>query len=428
MRELLNNSLILGLGKTGLSLLNFLIKNGASNVYTWDDNLNKRNSVENILDWKNIKRVFVSPGVPINYPEPHHLIRLAIENGCSLTNDVSLFCELYKSKKLIGITGTNGKSTVTKMVSDLLTDKGRKAACIGNIGTPVFSLDHPYYDFFCIELSSFQLELFSDIRLSIGILLDITPDHMDRYRSFEDYAKAKSNIFNNPETIAIISVNNSVNRQILATLKNRVIVPISTERILEHGFSMIEDKIYENGVQIDSVVTRYKNHNENILASYVCARLLGENNYKESIEEYIPIPHRLEFVVKYKNITIINDSKATNAESAKQALSLYDRIYWIAGGKIKKGNQLEAIDTKNVRKAFFFGESKNLLFEIFEGKIPCEICENLDDAFLKSLAIATRDENNVTILFSPAHSSFDEFQNFEHRGDYFKSIAEINDR
>ncbi|WP_156927337.1 UDP-N-acetylmuramoyl-L-alanine--D-glutamate ligase [Neorickettsia helminthoeca] len=425
--------LIVGMGRTGKSLLSFFAARGAKKILVFDDKEKSADFgypqiVEHVdhknLDWKKVRNVFVSPGIPIKYPFCHEIVSFAIQNGCKLTNDVQFFLDLLEGKIAVGITGTNGKSTTTAMISHIL---GNNFISVGNIGRPVMEHINDGVGYI-IELSSYQLEMCSDLPLSSAVLLDITPDHMDRYASLDDYVKAKVRIFDNLETTAIVALNSCVNKRIFSELSNRRKIGMSVTEMLNQGFSMIGNTIYENSREILTIPRSVVQFQENLLAAFVCTRLynISEEEFFRKIISFKSLPHRTEKCGSYKNVTFVNDSKATNIESLQKAISLYSgsNLYLLAGGREKHKNAVgDSESLKGVKKAYFFGEAAQNFAMAQSGSLEYKVFRRFKDAFLGSVSDALASSDEIVILLSPGCSSFDEFKNFEERGDYFKGMV-----
>lgn len=432
----LENSFVIGLGSTGVSVLNFLKKNNIKNAFFWDDNphiLKSNQYFENYgfkaakpqdLKITDLDYIFVSPGLDLR---KYNLFNNRQDQSIckkKLLNDVQLFCNNLENKSFkLGITGTNGKSTTASMIAKLINDSGLKAFTVGNIGKPV--LDCLSSDFFVIELSSFQLEQCNNLNLDIAVLLDITPDHLDRYENIEEYAKAKAKIFENKNAHAIVSVDTKINEKIFGSLTNKKKTAISVNKILDKGFSMLGNKIYKDGNCVLDIKPKFLHSCQNILCAYTCGRLIGVKDeiLKPSLESFCGLKHRAEYVAKYKNIVFINDSKATNFHSASHLLKSFNNIYWLAGGSLKKSLSAPKIDLCNIKKAYFFGEAKDILFKLYGEEIVCKKFSKMQDAFLQSFKDANEQSEEVIIALSPCFPSFDQFSNFEERGNCFTDLV-----
>ena len=413
---------VFGLGTTGISIINVLRESGAK-VYAWDDkNIPVIDGVNFVppstYDWGKIDELILSPGVPFR-PKPHEIVLMAQKSNCKISCDIDLLYKSQPSAKFIGVTGTNGKSTTVSLIHHILKKNNKNSCLGGNIGIPVLELDSGA-DIYALELSSYQLDLCTEIKFDIGVLLNITPDHLDRHGNMENYTSAKKKIFGH---ISVIGLDNKINKKLYEEDKRRKI-GFSTKDVLQKGFSLIDNKIFEDGTIISNL-----DHNniipENLIAAYTVCSLLGihNNNIIDSIKTFKSLPHRMEFVGKISNMTFINDSKATNAVSTQQALSKYKNIYWIVGGRPKKGG-INNLDFTNVKKAFLIGESEDE-FAIYLAKYHVEYTklQTLENALKEACEEASSNKGEFAILFSPACSSFDQWKNFEERGEAFKNAV-----
>ncbi len=382
--------LIFGLGRSGKSFQKYCDKR--SMPY----HLHQDGMDEAMIPWNQIKCVMQSPGIPLKHP----LTQKALNKGIKVTTDIDLFIQqLPEGAITIGITGTNGKSTTTALLNHILNESGKKAVMGGNIGIPVFDLPFDQ-DIYIFELSSYQLELSPNLPLSIAGILNMTPDHLSRHGSFEQYLKEKKAIANKAEKFFI-----NGNDPHLRGLSKDIF----------------------NAQDIDFVLpaSLMGEHNkENAAFCYKVSRALdlSKKDFMTALENFKGLPHRQEIVpVNRKGWTVINDSKATNVISSQKALEAYGdekKLYWIAGGQLKEGDDLSILDSasQNVKRAAFFGASGKQFSEGFSN-IEHAVFETLQE----SIDWIKRQEPG-TILFSPACPSFDQFKNFEERGETFKKL------
>lgn len=416
------NIAVFGLGITGISVVNALVRSGA-NVYAWDDrNISKISGVNFVhpskWDWKAMGALILSPGVPLKYPEPHEIVLMAQESGCRIACDIDLLYESQPQAKFIGITGTNGKSTTTSLIHHILQYNNINTCCGGNIGVAALDL-RADAEVYVLEMSSYQLDLCESIKFDISILLNITPDHLDRHGNMENYIAAKKKIFSFQST-NIILIDNEINSQLSPKVDKRI--ELSAHTILNQGISLVNHKIYEDANYIMSISPN-NIIDENVIASYAACSLFGITGHKivEAISTFQGLPHRMESIKKIHNVNFINDSKATNAIAAQQALLKYHNIYWIAGGRAKEGG-ISGMNLSHVKKVFLIGESTKEFANTLQnvGKEYSE-CFTLEDAMKQAYeqALINRNDDN-TVLLSPACSSFDQWKNFEERGKYFR--------
>ena len=407
---------IIGLGTSGRSAIKFF-KNFNYTIYVFDNNKYSNNIPDvkflepDLWPWHEIKELIVSPGIPISH-KSHLSITLAKKFNIPIVPEIDLLARKNPKAKIIGITGTNGKSTSTALIAHVLKGFGLKCNIGGNFGIPASSIIDPGENgYIILELSSFQLEICSKIKLDGAIILNITPDHIDRHGNFLSYIKAKLNIHNCLKKNAPLFINNH---------------DINTKKNLD---KFIKDKtniiFFSNKDKYElSFNSKIKINNENISA--LLSLLKTFNFEKEAvlnkINSFNGLPHRLELVTKFKNNTFINDSKATNAEATKSALKQFNNIYWIAGGQSKADGINEIKDElKNVKKCYLIGASRFQFKKQINNEIPTKTYKRLNDA-INELYNDLKEENNGTILFSPAAASFDQYNNFEMRGEDFKNL------
>ncbi|WP_333023088.1 UDP-N-acetylmuramoyl-L-alanine--D-glutamate ligase [Wolbachia endosymbiont of Pentidionis agamae] len=426
---------VFGLGKTGLSAINNFMSNKVK-VYAWDDNKEEILKAKEIhsecnflhpqkYNWQEIVALILSPGIPILYPSPHWVVKLARKFNCLIKSDIELFLEIIAKKdpqpKIIGVTGTNGKSTTTSLIGHILQLAGKTVDIGGNLGNPVlnFSLDKEIY---VIELSSFQLDLMSKFSIDIAVLLNITPDHLDRYENMEKYIEAKFKLISNSK-VAVIGYDNEITFNIFNNfIQNKI--PISIKTMVKQGISLIGNNLFVYGkkILINKTKIDLASNAENIAAAYaVCSLLrIDSDIIINGITSFIGLRHRNEMLGKIRNVLFINDSKATNAESTKKGILSYKNIYWIVGGRSKKEG-IEPLKSyfQRIKKAFLIGESTDVFADTLKNKVSFVKCGNLKNAFNLAYQEALHDKKEATIFFSPACASFDQWRNFEERGESF---------
>ncbi len=450
MIEVERSIFILGLGISGMSLaknLNF------RNVYCWDDkssirNLAKINKItlkEPIIkNLKNIDFMVISSGINHELENPHNAIKIAKKLNIPIISDIELIHILGIKNHLIGITGTNGKSSTTKFIANSLSYKKFKNAQIcGNYGIPFTELKIKRDSMLVMECSSFQLSKIKNLRFNIAILLNISSDHIDWHGNIQNYIKAKKKIFQN-QTIfdyAIICIDDPICNKIAKNFKTDYkssLIKISIKKNIKYGIFLKDQKndiIFFNTLSSEKIKVKKKSINiplspanlQNLLTTYAVNYLLKQkNNFLiESLENLKSLEHRMEYIGKYKNIFFYNDSKSTNVNSSISAIESNKNIFWILGGRKKVGGLLGIEKSLgNIIKAFTYGESGEE-FKVFLEKhyINTFYKNNLEDIIYLSIDLALNENQQINIIFSPCASSFDQFKNFEHRGDFFKKIV-----
>ncbi len=409
------NYLVYGTGVSGLSAGKLLESRGLNTFY-YDDNKDNEHSIEE-LTAKGIDRIILSPGIAKKQVP-------SAFKGAQIIGDIELFFEAYDEARSVAITGTNGKSTVTSLLGAVFGSEGQVG---GNIGKPICDLDGDGDECNIIEISSFQLDLLKEAEFTISVLLNITSDHLDRYGVFENYAKSKANIFNH-SNVVLVNYDDPICKALGEKFQENTMF-VSTKHHLEEGYYLIGENIYfgdEMVMALPSCPALLGEHNiTNIL--FACAvayeYCLDEGKTAKRIAEFSGLPHRMEKVSEKDNVKYINDSKATNTSATLQALKSLSNIRWLAGGVFKEDN-LDSLEPalQNVKKAYLFGEAaekfKNELEVELHGNV--EVFSNMEDAIKKAQAEA---EAGDEILLSPACASFDQFKNFEERGDKFKALV-----
>lgn len=430
---------VFGLARTGRAAVAALVASGAE-VLAWDDSLSRRaeagaRAVDlHGIDLASLDALMLAPGVPLTHPAPHPLVGKARAAGVPLVGDIEMFAQAradLPAHDLVAITGTNGKSTTTALVAHMLADCGRPAASGGNIGLPVLALDPlPAGGVYVFELSSYQIDLTQSLDPGIAILLNISPDHLDRHGDLAGYIAAKRRLFamQQPPHVAIIGVDDAPGRAIAASLRQPVI-EVSVRRVLARGVfvsaaGMLVDARDGTAREIgglSGLATLRGRHNwQNAAAAWAAGRVLGLDDAAilAAFATFPGLAHRCERVAVHKDVTFINDSKATNIEAAATALAAFDRIRWIAGGRAKTTDlgPLEPFFAR-IRSAFLIGEAAGAFARELGDKVPHRICDTLGRAVAQAIDEA---EPGDTILFSPACASFDQFTDFEARGEAFR--------
>lgn len=433
---------VFGLARTGVAAVQALEASGAD-VFAWDDAPERRSAVGASAhdlyetDMSGIDAVMLAPGVPLNFPAPHAIVTRCRENSTPLISDFDFF-EAARADmaphKIVAITGTNGKSTTTALIGHIANECGLPAAIGGNIGKGILSLDPlPEGGVYVLEMSSFQLDLTQNFKADIGILLNITPDHLDRHGSLDGYVAAKQRLFEQqgPDGVAVICVDDSHGEKMAATCAGRV-VPISVEKPVAGGVyvsdgALIDDMDGKAIVRADlreCAPMLLGCHNwQNAAAAYAAGRNLGckPEDIISAFGSFPGLVHRQETVATIDGVRYVNDSKATNVDATSRALKAFDNIHWIAGGRPKEKNftALAAL-MGTVKQAYLVGEAADAIAHDVGGEVSVTDCRDLSHAIETARANAV--EGDV-ILLSPACTAFDQFRDFEHRGDVFRSLV-----
>jgi UDP-N-acetylmuramoylalanine--D-glutamate ligase len=385
----------------------------------------------------------LSPGISLTHPAPHYTAVLANEAGVRIIGDIELLCEAQPLAKKIAITGTNGKSTTTSLIGHILKSAGARVETGGNLGTAALSLNPQGSDgCYVLELSSYQLDLLHTARFNIAMLLNITPDHLDRHGGMEGYVTAKSHIFERQtkHDAALVNIDDNYSRSVYTALRQTSaarIIGVSVTHDLKQGIfvdkeGMLHDKLDpENQVIINlhDVPALTGRHNwQNGAFAYAACKLYGlsSRDIEKGLMSFPGLRHRLQSVATIHGVRFVNDSKATNADATSNALAPFNNIYWIAGGRPKEGG-IESLEPffPNITHVFLIGEAQNQFAATLEGKLPYTRCQTMEVAFNAATdkAFAERKPGAV-VLLSPARASWDQWKNFEERGDAFCIMAE----
>jgi len=440
---------VFGLARSGLVAAEALQKSGAY-VWAWDDNEDRRQAAAALgislvdlyrQDLSAVKTLVLSPGVPLHHPKPHPIVLKARSAGCEIIGDIDLLGQIQRNAKYIGITGTNGKSTTTALIGHILKKIGVTTEVGGNLGIPVLSLEPlSQGGVYVLEMSSYQLNLTSSIIFDVSILLNISPDHLDRHGNMAGYAAAKERIFKGQgktET-AIIGIDDPICHKIYDQLREKSVqklIPISTQKKPAGGI-YVEDGVIiddtegfkQKAVILTDIETLPGHHNwQNAAAAYAAIKALGipSAEIARAMDSYPGLDHRQERIAYVDDVLYINDSKATNVDSTARALSCYSNIYWIAGGRSKDGG-FEALEPflPHVRSVYLIGEAADLIAAFLSRKVTYHLCGNLVTAVQRAHQDALADHlRNPVVLLSPACASFDQFKDFEDRGNRYRAIV-----
>jgi UDP-N-acetylmuramoylalanine--D-glutamate ligase len=452
---------VFGLARSGVSAALALAAGGAE-VLGWDDKAPQRAAAEaagvrvrglDDLDWRDVAALVLSPGVPLTHPAPHPFVAKAQEARTEVIGDVELFFRVMRRMdaglrpRIVCITGTNGKSTTTALVGHLLQRLGHDAEVGGNIGKPVLDLAPPSERrVYVLELSSFQIDLTPSLHPDVGVLLNITPDHLDRHGTMENYARVKANIFarQGRGDHAIVGVDDTYCAQICTQLSSRgdvAVSPVSVGKVLGRGIHVVDGVLHDASGATSRPVVDLKTithlpgaHNwQNLAVAYAAVKpfVRDPGEIARVMPSFPGLAHRIEGVGSIGAVRFVNDSKATNADAAARALACFGDIYWIAGGKAKEGGigSLEPFHPR-IRRAYLIGAAMDSFAATLDGRLDCVRSGTLEAAVRQAYKDA-RDAGGGVILLSPACASFDQFRDFEDRGDAFKRIftmiaAEVN--
>ncbi len=441
---------VLGLGKSGLSAARTL-RDGGAEVWAWDDNEDRRAAAReqdiplvdlHTCNWRELTSLVISPGIPHSHPEPHPVARLAKEHGCEIIGDIELLARAQRDASYLGITGTNGKSTTTALVGHILELAGRRVAAGGNLGIPALELEPlDLGGIYVLEMSSYQIEITVSITFDVGVLLNVSADHLERHGGLDGYIAAKRMIFHRqtkPRT-AVIGVDDDISRKIFEDLKaagEQIVFPISGENHTPGGVFVLTGILHDDidgqavpAIDLREVPTLPGVHNwQNAAAAYAACRAIGvgASVIAACLRSFPGLPHRQELIEIIDGIAWINDSKATNADAAAKALACYDNIYWIAGGQAKEGGLAGLdVDFSRIAHAFLIGEAAVAFADILGGKVPATHSGELAAAVGQAQELARGDgREGAVVLLSPACASFDQFANFEARGETFRALVE----
>ena len=449
---------VLGLGRSGRATAAALAAGGAQ-VVAWDDGADTRQAAEaeglRIADltrganWHGVTALITSPGIPHLYPAPHPAILKACQLGIPVDNDIGLFFRSFatedwdgfdRTPKVIAVTGSNGKSTVTALIHHILQEAGRPTQMGGNIGTGVLSLE-PACDgeVVVLELSSYQTDLARSLTPDVAVFTNLSPDHLDRHGGLGGYFAAKRRLFaeGGPDR-AVIGVDEVEGMFLAGQMQmgpadDRVIRVSSGQKLDQAAWSVFARKgylaEYRKGRQAGSIDLRAitglpgEHNHQNACAAYAACRAVGlaPRQIEAAFHSFPGLPHRSQTVAEIGGVRYVNDSKATNVDAALKALNAFERIRWIAGGMGKDGGiSLLAPALGRVAKAYLIGHSARD-FALQLGDTPYEIAETLDQAVAHASADAAPGD---TVLLAPAAASFDQYPNFEKRGEHFMELVE----
>jgi UDP-N-acetylmuramoylalanine--D-glutamate ligase len=427
---------VFGLARTGLSVVAALRAAGGT-VTVWDDDHGKHAAIDdvqvyvadlNAVDLAQFDGIVVSPGVPLN---THPLAARARAAGVPILGDVELFAMARAElppHRVVGITGTNGKSTTTALIHHLLVTAGRTATLGGNIGLPILSQAAlPQSGTYVLELSSFQLDLTRSLACDVAVLTNITPDHLDRYDGMDAYAASKARLFamQRPGAVAIVASDDAYSA---AIARGRDLLPVSLTHILTDGASLVGGVGYLDGTvigqQADWPSLAGPHNAQNAVAAIAAAHALGvaADAIAAGLRSFGGLPHRMERVATLNDVLYVNDSKATNPTSTAPALAAYPAIHWIVGGR-RKTDELDAClpYLDHVRAAYVIGEAEATFARLLGARVPVIRAGTVQQATRLAAQAAKPGE---VVLLSPACASYDQFRDFEARGDAFRGAVQ----
>jgi UDP-N-acetylmuramoylalanine--D-glutamate ligase len=437
---------VLGLARSGRAAALALLAGGAE-VLAWDDNAKTRAAAAAdgiplvdlaTIDWTRPTSLILSPGIPHSFPAPHPVAVRAKDAGCEIIGDIELLARARRDATYVGITGTNGKSTTTALIGHILAIAGKRVAVGGNLGVPVLTFEALGRDgVYVLEMSSYQLELAPSARFDVAVLLNVSPDHLDRHGGMDGYVAAKKNIFGRQtrDQIAVLGDDDATTRAVADGLQGPTVRRISGDHAVARGVyadgtTLVDDLDGQRAAVLDlaRVATLPGTHNaQNAAAAYAAARALGLDapTIVTAIMSFPGLAHRQERVGEIEGVAFVNDSKATNADAAARALGCYPAIYWIAGGVPKAGGIAELTGYfARIRHAYLIGEAAAAFAETL-GAVPHTIVGDLESAVQAAFRDAkAAHEPGAVVLLSPACASFDQYPNFEARGDHFRRLVD----
>jgi len=440
---------VFGLGASGLATAAALMAGGAE-VAAWDDAAARRDVAAardipivdlRTADWSRFAALVLAPGVPLTHPRPHWTVEGARTANIEIIGDIELFARERRATApgapLVAVTGTNGKSTTAALIAHILADSGREVVLGGNIGVPVLELPRPSPErIHVLECSSFQIDLAPSLAPTVGVLLNLSADHLDRHGTMANYAAIKERLVASAET-AVIGVDDPLSAEIADRLEGRgvAVARIGAMGPVSGGVFARDGVLFETANSHEARVADLAGaralrgiHNaQNAAAAAASVLALGMTPWEiaRALPSFPGLPHRMEEIGRSGRVLFVNDSKATNADSAARALASFRDIFWIAGGKAKSGGITSLVDYfPRVARAYLIGEAAPAFADTLAGTVPTLTAGTLEKAIAAAAADAARSNApEPVVLLSPACASYDQFANFEERGDRFRTLV-----
>jgi UDP-N-acetylmuramoylalanine--D-glutamate ligase len=440
---------VFGLGRSGITAARALKAGGAQPVL-WDDSVSSRMQAEaegfavedlTVADWTGFAALVLSPGAPLTHPKPHWTVGKAQAAGVEVIGDIELFARALAAlpeserPRVVAITGTNGKSTTTALIGWVLKQAGLTVHVGGNIGIGVLALPAPTLGaVYVVEVSSYQLDLTTRFAPDVAILTNVTPDHLDRHGGMDGYVAAKARLFQTlrPWATALVGVDEAAGMGVAETLGARARM-VSTADLPLAQIQASAGRLSVDGQVVDFAAARSlpgRHNAQNAAFAYAAARALGvdHDTALKGLLSFPGLAHRMEPVGRLGRVRFVNDSKATNADAARQALSSYDRVFWIAGGRAKAGGIDDLADLfPRVTEAFLIGEAAGPFAAALQaasgGDTPHRISGDMATAVRDAAQAAAASGRDEVVLLSPAAASFDQYPDFEARGEAFRAAV-----
>lgn len=442
---------VFGLGGSGLASCEAL-KAGGADVVACDDSIDRMVEATQAgfmtadlrtVSWQNFAALVLTPGVPLTHPAALTVLA-ARQAGVEVIGDVELFCRERRrhapNAPFVAITGTNGKSTTTALIAHLMREAGHDVQMGGNIGTTILSLEPPRNGrVHVIEMSSYQIDLCPSLDPSVGILLNVSEDHLDRHGTIQHYAAVKERLVAGVQAggAAIVGVDDGWSRAIADRLDQagKPVVRVSVKQPLADGIYFERETVVRASGGARSEIARiggigslrglHNAQNAACASAAVLALGVDRETLQKGLRSFPGLAHRMEQVGRRGNVLFVNDSKGTNADATARALSSFGDIFWIAGGKPKTGGITSLVEFfPRIRKAYLIGEAAQEFAATLEGKVPYEISETLDVAIPDAASDAAASGlADPVVLLSPACASFDQYRNFEIRGARFRELV-----